>query len=44
MSTPTLWTDTGVGFFSGVQYISVEESEGIMLGSAHASTIVECEE
>jgi hypothetical protein len=34
-----LKVDAGVGFFSGVQYIiSVKESEGIMLGSAHAST------
>jgi hypothetical protein len=31
--------DAGVGFFSGVQYIiSVKDSEGNMLGSAHAST------
>jgi hypothetical protein len=34
--------DTDVGFFSGVQYtISVKGSEGIMLGSAHASTTYE---
>jgi hypothetical protein len=36
---PTPSTDAGIGFFSDVQYIiSVKDSEGIMLGSAHAST------
>jgi len=31
--------EAGVGFFCAVQYIiSVKDSEGIMLGSAHAST------
>jgi hypothetical protein len=30
--------DAGVGFSSGIQYIvSVKDSEGNMLGSAHAS-------
>jgi hypothetical protein len=39
-STPTPYTDAGVVFFSCVQYIiSVRDSEGNMLGSAHASTI-----
>jgi len=34
-----LKVDASIGFFSGVQYIiSVKDSEGNMLGSAHAST------
>jgi len=42
-STPTPWNGTSVGFlFFGVQFIiSVKESEGSMLGSAHASTTYE---
>jgi hypothetical protein len=34
------WTDAGVAFVSGVQYvISIKDSEGSMLVSAHASTV-----
>jgi hypothetical protein len=34
------WNDTGVAFVSAVQYIiSIKDSEGRMLVSAHASTV-----
>jgi hypothetical protein len=35
---PTPWTDAGVGFLSGVEDISVKDSEDNMLESAHVST------
>jgi hypothetical protein len=39
MSTPTTWTDAGVGFFSCVQYImSIKDCEGNMLEIAHTCT------
>jgi hypothetical protein len=39
-STPTPWTDAGVAFVFGVQcIISVKDSEGSILVSAHASTL-----
>jgi hypothetical protein len=38
-STPTPWTDAGVAFVCAVKYIiSIKDSEGSMLVSAHAST------
>jgi hypothetical protein len=34
------WTDAGVAFLSGVQYImSIKDSEGSMLVGANASTV-----
>jgi hypothetical protein len=39
-STPTPWNDAGVAFVSGVHYIiSIKDSEGSMLVSAHESTV-----
>jgi hypothetical protein len=39
-STPTSWTDAGVAFVSGVQcIISIKDSEGSMLVTAHASAV-----
>jgi hypothetical protein len=39
------WTNVGVGFFSGAQYIiSVKESEGNMLGERMRLRHMECEE
>jgi len=38
--TPTPRTDAGVAFVSAVQYVvSIKDSEGSMLGSAHASSV-----
>jgi hypothetical protein len=33
------WTDAGVAFVSAVQHISINDSKGSMLVSAHASTV-----
>jgi hypothetical protein len=39
-STPTLWTDAGVAFVYAVQnIITIKDSEGRMLVSAHAPTV-----